>query len=357
MRAILAVVTALTLISADDAFAKAKDKKAEAAAAPVITEPLAAALPTYAQFQTDIALVNGGSIQEPKDIERALDKAAALNRDAMTKGIMAYGAMTAARNQTFVAEVRKIASFYGRDKAIMGFLNDAKYAPSLGGGSAALASTARFAAADSARIMAAGENVKQRAREAQGLSWGKAVAGAAAPRTTRLKALAAATAAPTLAPEMMAKLKMTVGGGDPSLDPTSFGGDTFWHSLSAPPALQALGGPTPSVGTLGGALPTSNASLVSMAAPAMSYTNNSGGAGIRAKMVTLAALYALDATEERASDVSALLNDNITNGCLQGAQLQFYQCVASAKFNYENMACIGEAGLITVGSCVKDISR
>ena len=74
-------------------------------------------------------------------------------------------------------------------------------------------------------------------------------------------------------------------------------------------------------------------------------------------MVTLAALYALGATEERSADVDRLLNETNTNGCLQGAQLQFYQCVASAKFNYENMACIGEAGLITVGSCVKDISR
>jgi hypothetical protein len=74
-------------------------------------------------------------------------------------------------------------------------------------------------------------------------------------------------------------------------------------------------------------------------------------------MVTLAALYALGATEERRADVDRLLNDNITNGCLQGAQLQFYQGVASARFNYENMACIGEAGLNTVGNCVKDISR
>ena len=99
MRAILAVVTALTLISADDAFAKAKDKKAEAAAAPVITEPLAAALPTYAQFQTDIALVNGGSIQEPKDIERAaltLVKGEwfARNRDPLIRSEDVHGVMS-----------------------------------------------------------------------------------------------------------------------------------------------------------------------------------------------------------------------------------------------------------------------
>jgi hypothetical protein len=191
----------------------------------------------------------------------------------------------------------------------------------------------------------AGESVKTRAREAQSLAWGKAQAGAAGPRTARLKALAAAAASPTITPELADRLKVTPGSGDPSIDPTGFGGEAFWRAVSAPAP-----GPTP----------TGDANLTSLPATpqsSLTWTDNAGGADVRSKMVTLGALYALNATGDQPEATDKLLNDNITNGCLQGAQLQFYQCVASAKFNYENMACIGEAGLITVSGCVKDVAH
>jgi hypothetical protein len=74
-------------------------------------------------------------------------------------------------------------------------------------------------------------------------------------------------------------------------------------------------------------------------------------------MLSLAAMYALDATEDKPDDTTGLLNNRLTNTCLQSAQLQYYQCVASAHFNYENMACIGDAGLGAVGYCLKDAAR
>jgi hypothetical protein len=301
-------------------------------------EPLSASLPAYAAFHADIGLVNGGSIKDPKDIERALDKAAALNRDAMTRGIMAYGALTAARNSTFVGEVRKISAYYGREKTVQGFINSSRYATGLPGASEAISSIVLQSKADSSRITAAGENVKQRAREAQNLSWGKANAGAAKPRMERLKALAAATQPGTVSPDVAGRLTVNVGSGG-VIDPTSFGGTSFWTALNAPASA------------------TADATLVSLPVAAPVYSNNAGGSDIRAKMLTLAALYSLGATNDQPAETERLLNDNLTNGCLQGAQLQFYQCVASAKFNYENMACIGEAGLITVGQCVGDIAK
>jgi hypothetical protein len=345
MKAVLAAA-AVALLFAGVAEAKTKDKDKEA---PVASEPLNAAVPAYAAFQSDVQLINGGSIKDPKDIERALDKAAAINRDALTRGFMAYGALTTARNATFVGEVRKISAYYGRDKAIQGFVNSARYAPGLPGGSQAIGALVKLANSDAERIISAGDSVKNRAREAQNLAWGKAQAGAAKPRMTRLKALAAATAPGVVAPEVLTKLKVGVGSGDPIVDPTTFGGASFWHTLNAPPTLvTATPTPTPA---------TANLASLPIAQPAVTWSDTAGGADIRAKMLTLAALYALDATTERAADTDRLLNDNITNGCLQGAQLQFYQCVASAKFNYENMACIGEAGLQTVGSCVKDVAK
>src|SRR5262245_26167003 len=77
----------------------------QASAAPVVLESLWNAVQAYAAFQGEIDLVTGGSLQNAKDIARALDKAAALNRDQLTRGFIAYGALTAARNEQFVADV------------------------------------------------------------------------------------------------------------------------------------------------------------------------------------------------------------------------------------------------------------
>ena len=351
MKTMLYAATALALLGASSpALAKTKPVEAAVTASTLSGEPLADSLPAYAAFQADISLVNGGSIQGPKDIERTLDKAAALNRDALTRGIIAYGALAAARNPQFADSIRKTAKFYGRDKMVNGLLLQPRYASSMEGADAAMATIVRLARADSARILTAGESLKQRAREAQNISWGKDTAGSAGPRTMRLKALAAAASSPTISAEMAGKLIVTPG--DPSLDPASFGGESFWRTISAPPL-----NPSTSASAKSGSHTVTDATFTSLPTTIGGYSSSSGGSEIRAKMLSLAGLYALNATADRPADTERLLNDNITNGCLQGAQLQFYQCVASAKFNYENMACIGEAGLITVGSCVKDLAR
>jgi hypothetical protein len=309
---------------------------AETVAPPVILEPLANSLQTYAAFQQNIELVNGGSIQDAKDIERALDKAAAINRDQLTRGYIAYGALTAARNERFVAEVRKIAAAYGKERVVKALSNNYTYAGTIPGGAEATNYIVRAASTDSARVLQAGERLKTRAREAQALKWGKALSGPTGPRMTRIKSAATAAPAATLSAEMNDKLKIVPGSGDPNANPVSFGGDSFWSAL--------------------GGAPTAMLTALPQAKP-ISWTTSSGGSAIRGAMLSLGAMYAIDATMDQPETTRALLNNNLTNSCLQRAQLQFYQCVASAHFNYENMACVGEAGLITVGNCFADATK
>ncbi len=327
--------------------AKAASKKAarpvveEAVATPAppaITEPLAASIQAYAAFQSDVDAINGGSIQDAKDLERALDKAADLNRDQLTRGFIAYGALTAARNEQFVQEIRKVAAAYGKERVVKALMNNSNYAGTIAGGDKATDYVVRAAGADSERVNSAAERVKQRAREVQNVKWGKALSGPSAPRLTRLKAAASKASAPPLTPELVDRLKVSAGAGAP--DPASFGGAHFWTMFNAKD-------------------PTTTATLTALPAPIQNYnwSTTTGGASIRGAMLSLAAMYALDATEDKPAETSALLNNNITNGCLQSAQLQYYQCVASAHFNYENMACIGDAGLATVGSCFKDAAK
>jgi hypothetical protein len=307
----------------------------EAAAAPVILEPLANSVQAYAAFQADIDEVNAGSIQNAKDIERALDKAAALNRDQLTRGFIAYGALTAARNDQFVQEIRKTAGFYGKERIVKALMMNQNYAGTMAGGDKATENVVRASAADADRVIAASEALKQRAREAQNLAWGKALSGKSAARVSRLRTAAAGYTAKPLAPEMSARLKVVPG--DPNADAISLGGLNFWRAFT---------NKNGDVATLT-AMPTQ--------VKAFTWTSNSGGAGIRGAMLSLAALYALDATMDQ--PVDELLNNKTTNTCLQGAQLTLYQCVASAHFNYENMACVGEAGLGTVGTCFQDASK
>jgi hypothetical protein len=309
-----------------------------AAAAPVLVEPLAKSVQAYAAFQSDIDLVNGGSIQQSTDIERALDKAAAINRDELTRGFIAYGALTAARNEEFVGEIRKTAGFYGKDRILKALLNNTNYAGTIKGGDKATDYIIRAAAADTARVMTAGEGLKQRAREAQNLKWGKALSGSAAPRLKRLRTAADGYSSP-LNPALADRLKIVPGAGDPALDRITLGGDSFWRALSAKPGEEAT--------------------LTALPAQVQSFnwTTSTGGASIRSSMLSLAAMYALDATMDQPAATEAVLNNKLTNNCLQGAQLTFYQCVASAHFNYENMACVGEAGLMTVGSCFQDATK
>jgi hypothetical protein len=309
-----------------------------AAPAPVVTEPLAASLQAYAMFQADIEAVNGGSIKDAKDLERALDKAANLNRDQLTRGFIAYGAMTAARNEQFVSEVRKVAAAYGKERVVKALLNNGNYAGTIAGGAKATDFVVRATDADAERVTAAGERVKNRAREIQSVKWGKALSGPAGPRLARLKSAASTASAKPLNQELVDRLKVAPGSGEP--DAVAFGGQNFWTSFTSKD-------------------PNAVATLTAMPARAQSFnwSTTSGGASIRGSMLSLAAMYALDATEDKPADTTGLLNNRLTNTCLQSAQLQYYQCVASARFNYENMACIGDAGLGAVGYCLKDAAR
>ncbi len=341
MKAFLAVTLGCICLVAAPARAETPTGEQHAAASPQSSADLLnQALAPYAAFQADIGEINKGSVKTATDLERVLDKAARLNRDEISRGVIAYGALTAARNPLFVAEVRKAAAAWGRDRMVTSFLANKSYATTLPGGDKALEYVQRAASADSGRILLAGDAMKDRARAAQGLAWGKQKAGAAAPRTARLKRIANQADARPLAASVSAQLRLAQRAGDPGLDPTSFGGASFWralHDKDAPTASLAM-------------LPQADSA-------AYTWGANTGGAGIRAAMVTAAALYAIDAVGERPAETEKLLNNRSLNGCLQGAQLQFYQCVASAEFNYENFACVGEAGLQTVGKCVKDASK
>ncbi|MEJ0060474.1 MAG: hypothetical protein WDM79_13270 [Terricaulis sp.] len=73
-------------------------------------------------------------------------------------------------------------------------------------------------------------------------------------------------------------------------------------------------------------------------------------------MTSIAALEALNATEDHSSAISQLMNDPRSRDCLEMAQLQLYQCMSAARFRYENAFCLGEHGLRNVGTCISTLA-
>jgi len=77
-----------------------------------------------------------------------------------------------------------------------------------------------------------------------------------------------------------------------------------------------------------------------------------GGAAspVVARGVALAALSVMGETRRG----GALMRDPVAGSCLRIAKLNLYQCLASARPQYEDIYCLGQHALIDPGQCVAD---
>jgi hypothetical protein len=351
--AVLAMVMAGTMAGSVEAQTrtKAKAKAPQPAVAAPVTppvdpgpppEPLGKAVQNYAAYQNDITLLQGSNLANANDLEAALDRAAGVNRAALTRGWIAYGAMTAAQSPEFVAGVRSTASHYGRDVMIRGLTLDPAYAQRLKGGADAARLAMISARADGARVYAVGERYKEMAYSLQSQRWANQIAPQQPARVTRMRTLANGAATRAVAPEFAPRLVAAAGSFSPWTDPNQFGGGSFWDTFRTaptPPAAAPLPAPTPA--------PT--ATLTS--APLQPHHDRVDTIN---RMTTLAALYVMDATLDPAAQADRLLSEGSTERCLELAQVQFYQCMSAARFRYENAFCLGEHALKEMGACIRN---
>lgn len=337
----LLVLTAALLASPADGQTKAKSKKGQTpppVSAPVVpvvppppSEPLAAAVGNYAAFQNDISALETGALGTADELERALDRAAGVNRETMARGWIAYGALTAAQAPEFVKGVRDTAAHYGRDVMIRGLTLDPGYAQTLKGGEDAARLALTAARADGARVFLVGERYKELAYSLQKQRWANQVAPQQPARVQRMRTLSASAATRNVDAVMAPRLQAAAATFTPWTDPTQFGGVNFWDSFRTTPGpVAATQIPAPTLRVHHDRVQTVN------------------------RMTTLAALYVLDATKEPAAQAERLLAEGSTTRCLELAQVQFYQCMSAARFRYENAFCLGEHALKDMGSCIKN---
>ena len=297
---------------------------------------LQSAMTAYAAYQNDVSDLRAARINNANELETALDRVARHNRDALTRGWVAYGASTAAQSPAFVQGVRDAAAYYGRDAVIHAVSVDPSYARGLRGGDQATRLLLDSARADSARIINVADRYQEMAYGLQRLAWANAVAPGQAARVQRVRSLGRAGAPVTALPSGVSpRLAVTPLSLSPASDPTAFGGRRFWDSLrGGNEFVQVASNPT-----------------------TFQWRVNVTRGEALDRMAAVAALQALDAVDANQSAVSRLISDPRSRDCLEMAQLQLYQCMSAARFRYENAFCLGQHGLRDVGACIGAVGQ
>ncbi len=303
-------------------------------AQPASNDPTRAALDAYAAYQMDITALRTHRLNNAEALETAIDQATRHNRDAFSRGWIAYGGSIAAQSPTFVAGVREAAQTYGRDNVIWALTADTSYARTLKGGGEAVRLVLASANADGARIIQVADRYQEQAYSLQRQRWANAVAPGQSARVQRIRSLGQTGSGAVSLADVSSRLTVTPASFSPASDPTAFGGRRFWDSIR------------------GGGQVTEVAS----SAPSRFRIDPPRGEAVN-RMMTIGALQALDAVSERASAVETLMTEQRSRDCLQMAQLQLYQCMSAARFRYENAFCLSQHAMRDVGSCVSAVAR
>jgi len=297
------------------------------------SDPVRHAVHAYAAFQSDIGALRTASIRNADQLEQALDTSSRHNRDEVSRGWIAYGAMTAAQSPAFNEGVREAAAYYGRDAVIRGMLVDTGWARLLRGGDEATRIVLESATSDAARITTVANRFQELAYDLQRQRWANAVAPRQADRVQRMRTNG--NAPPHVAGADAGRLYARPMQYQPMNDPNAYGGRRFWD---------VIGGTT--------------SDTVEVSAP-VSYTwriKPERGEAVN-RMTTIAALEALGAADERPQEIDRLLNEQRSRDCVEIAQLQLYQCMSAARFRYENAFCMGQHALRDMGNCISGVAQ
>jgi hypothetical protein len=353
--ALIAGVGALTL--ADAQAPKSGRAPAKKAAPPVVApapvpvgppafsvpagaEPLTFAVQFYAAFHNDFSDLRGRTLRNAAELDAALDKVAGHNRYNLTRGMLAYGALTAAQSEGFVKTVREAAAFYGRDAFVKGLMFDNGYARTLRGAPEAERLALAALRADGDRVVRIGDDYRVTASAVQRDRWGAMVAPRMTQRAGALRVLGDSLTVRAATADQAAKLAPAPASLTPAVDPNVFGGFAFWDTLRTPSATGAV---------TGGAVQTA----MTAGPPAPFAVPEDRTLAVN-QMMTLAALYALDATKDANLPIADLLTEQRTVNCFEMVQLQLRQCASAARFHYETAFCLAEQGMQNMGKCIRE---
>lgn len=241
-------------------------------------------------------------------VEDSLAIGSAYEPQQLARGEVAYAALLALQDPSFVAGVRTYAVDPAqRHDLAQRLVQDPRYAIAFPDAAHAAGMIVATLGAETARIQATGAQVKQSAYSVQHFKWSKSRVTNPDVRLARAKALSAALMSSV--PDDVQQLELAVNGGSDAKAAQVLG----VHG-------QPVDGPYGSVVTRG---------------------------------LALAALAALgEAGDDSDAQVQTLLADDTDRTCLNMSKLNLYQCLAVAGPWYEDIFCLGEHALGETGQCL-----
>lgn len=226
--------------------------------------------------------------------------------DQFQRGQVAYGAIVALQDPIFVGALREFAKdAEQRDQVAKALLADPTYAASFKGADSAAGLVIAALSNQGRKLMEAGGKIHQAAYDVQHQAWSKSDVEDRPGRLALAKALSAEQQ--QAIQEDALRLSQFVSGDQPM-------------GLAAPPA------PPP-------------------------YTP------LVARALAVAAMAALgEGGEEFQAQLNALLAEPSEGQCLIMAKLNFYQCLAVARPQYEDVFCLGQHAVYDTGQCIMKTS-
>ena len=303
---------------------------------------------TYADYQARVSDIMSKELGGAADLEKAIDTFGAPNVGQLSAGWISYSGILAAQHPDFVKEVRNIDNYYGRERLMLGLERDLGYARTLKGGEQALQNVLAANTRDTSRLSSAGAFVKEQSYKLQKVGWGKervknpdAILRSMKTSTEASKPITDAVSKLFAGPDLDAMLTTI------AVSPTT--ADSLWDKFS----VIAVNAP-------GKAL--SNVSPVAVAQQDLKIAPQFNGTANR--MVTLAALHAIDGEKTNGEQVKTTMADPMSRQCLEEAQQYLYGCVSTAYTRYELTFCLARHGLRfendkvrSMGSCFAEISK
>ena len=278
------------------------------------------AVEAYALYQNDVSALLDLHVDNAQAINGALRRLSRHSPAQVSRGYIAYGALTAAQSPAFAAGVERSVRSAGRPVVLQYLRTDVTYARRQPAGSRqAIQLILNSASADSVRVVQAGTRYEDIARSSTA-AW-------IASSERRAGGISAST---RLSPAMRERLRVGALDARPLNDVDAFGGRRFWDALAGRDAR---------------------------APRSRGRTEQRGYSDVTDRMLTLGALVVVDATDSERSRVSTLLNEPLTEQCLEMQRLQLRQCLSVSVDASERTYCLGRHGLSGPGSCFSAMVR
>ena len=273
------------------------------AAAPVVqlSPRLVEMASAYRYYMLQTAAI-APAFPDGEAVARSLRTGSAYEPAQMVKGAIAYAAVVALQDRTFVEGVRVyVKDPTQRREVAYGILKDPAYAVGIAGSASAAGLVIANLGGDAQRLYDGGKAVKQAAYDIQKQAWSKSDVPARAERLAAAKSVSISAMTGDVAETArLQQASMAL----PSA------------AVSAPPA-----------------------------APPYSPTVTRG--------LAIAALAVLgEAGDANIDTLLGLMNEPNIGGCMATSKLNLYQCLAVARPHYEDVFCLGQHAMMDTGRCV-----